>query len=310
MEQAKVEQVAKRQYIPEIGKRVGLKTLADCQRITGDYNRHVMICREIDLVNNIAVCELTLTGSTNNRDGEMVKVPLSAISPPIGWQANGYTIRCAPDKVDEVLGWMKRGIVVRLSQYIGDGSVCYQPADNSGQPHWKYGEVTDTVKAEDTRELIEIVKLETEWDASIPAVCEYCNGTGVHISNPSLVEQTADTDTCQFCGVHLNFSFNEPWHEPSSRYHWHTGNDDNGRCDKVRKPGECWCCNGTGIGKRYLSSIPPKERKQVIAGLERKGWRVWYQQQGKSWTMVRETVVKRFGQVVDIDTAEVANAPR
>jgi hypothetical protein len=278
-----------RRYIPAIGSRVNLRMLSDWQAVTGDYSSHVMIAREL-LPDGAVRCELQSTAN-GVRDGEMLNVPLNRISAPIGWKPR-YTIHAAPDKVADVLAWLARGITVRFSRYIGDGSTAFQPADNAGVPHWRFGEVTDTIASEDTRELIRVVKMETVTDAFLPAPCRYCNGSGTHTTNPSLEEQTKDTQTCERCGRHLGFSFTEPWHShvlPGSIH-------PEAYCNEKRKPGECWVCNGSGLGARYLSEMEPrKERKYAIRKLETDGWKIWYEKRGRVWFMERETVVKNWG---------------
>lgn len=261
-------------------------------RLSSDYNNlglpvwSVLHVAEID--GESVTCQRSLTANREH-DGELVAVPLSFLRPPCGWQ-DRYIIHCQPDKVAEVMQWLSRGITVRQSQYVGDGSTAFQPTDNSEQPHWRFGEVTDIISPEMTKDCIRIVKLESIADASLPAPCQYCNGTGIHTTNESLERQSATVNNCPKCGVHAGFSFTEPWHFTSSI------TEDN-FCAEVRRPGECWCCNGTGKGARYLSEMEPrKERKAAIATLEAQGWKVWYQKRGQLWRMERETIVKDFGQ--------------
>lgn len=276
-----------RRYIPTIGARVRLRLFSDYTSL-GLPAWSVLHCTGVDVDKVVCIRSLTANGAN---DGELVTVPLVAIDPPIGW-APRYTIHCAPDKVADVIAWLNRGITVRQSQYIGDGSTAFQPMDNSGQPHWKFGEVTDVIPPDQTKDLIRVVKLETRYDAGLPCACRYCDGTGIHTSNPSLEAQTNSTATCEFCGVHLGFSFREPWHYHSTQY----GKPDKGQCAHVYSAGTCWVCSGTGKGTKYLSEYKPgKERKQAIAELERQGWKVWYQKQGQAWMMERETVVKDWG---------------
>lgn len=279
-----------RRYIPQIGSRVRMRLFSDYTNL-GLPPWTVLHCIGLEGVgDNTVVCQRSLTAN-GEHDGEIVRVPLSSLDPPCGWQPR-YTIHVQPEKVQDVLGWLARGITIRQSQYIGDGSTAFQPMDNSGQPHWKYGEVTDVIPPEDTKDLIRIVMLETEWDAGIPAPCRYCDGTGTHTTNESLEAQTESTATCEFCGVHLGFSFRESWHSHSNNY----GRADQGQCKHVYPAGACWVCGGNGKGKQCISSIPAgKERKQAIAQLEAQGWKVWYQKRGQVWMMERETVVKEWG---------------
>ena len=194
-------------YTPTIGDSIRLKLFSDYTQ----YNLPAwskLTCTGIDGNNVVCVQSLTANGA---HDGELVTVQLGDISAPIGWKER-YSIRVSPDKVSEVLAWLSRGIVVRQSQYIGDGSTAFQPLDNSGAPHWKFGEVTDVLTPEQTTEFVEIVQNEYVYDAFIGAPCQYCNGTGIHTTNPSLEEQTANPATCSNCGVHTGFSFTEPYH--------------------------------------------------------------------------------------------------
>ena len=156
-------------YIPAVGKHVKLKTFEDYTVLMSQYNFnggpvHVWAWFEV-LETNSAFAALELLNGTV-KTGKLYTVPLSRIQAPIGW-AEVYTIRVEPSKVEQVLAWLARGIVVRQSQYIGDSSVTFQPADNAEQPHWKFCEVTDIVPAEETDKRIRIVKYEF-CDASIP----------------------------------------------------------------------------------------------------------------------------------------------
>lgn len=274
-----------RRYIPTIGARIRLRLYSDYTKL-GLPAWTVLHCTDVDGDRVSCIRSLTANGE---HDGELVTVPLATLDPPIGWKPR-YTIHCAPDKVADVLAWLNRGITVRQSQYIGDGSTAFQPMDNSGQPHWKFGEVTDVIPADQTKELIRVVKLETRYDAGLPTDCRYCDGKGIHTSNPNLEAQTESTATCKHCGLHLGFSFNEPWHETS----WN--NPLYVACDHAHKAGECWVCNGTGKGIKYISEYKAgKERKAAIAQLESDGWKIWYEKRGQTWMMERETVVKEWG---------------
>jgi len=95
---------------------------------------------------------------------------------------------------------MRRGIVVRFSQYIGDGSTAFQPMDNSGTPHWKYTEVTDTIHPDQTRDLIRVVKIETKYDAGIPAPCLSVYGRRIHTMGEVLSHGiTGSLVACSMC---------------------------------------------------------------------------------------------------------------
>lgn len=272
---------AKRQYIPTAGSRVRMPLMGDYAAL-GLPAWSVLITDSIE--GSSVKCHRELTADKEH-DGEHVTVPLDRIEPPVGWRER-YTIHVAPEKVEEVLGWLKRGIAVRFSQYIGDGSTVFQPLDNSGTPHWKYTELTDAIPAEQTRDLIQIVRFEQVYDAFIDAPCYYCNGTGVHTANKSLEEQTASAQHCQRCGTHTGFSFTEPWHHTTQPHE---------QCPEVHPPGWCWPCHGSGKGAGYISSMKGKERAAAIKTLEAKGWKVRYEESGRHWCMERETVVKDFG---------------
>jgi hypothetical protein len=275
-----------RRYVPEIGKRIKLATFSDYS----SRELHVWSWMEVQAVSGDTVTAEILNGSEHT--GQVVTVPLTSVDKPIGW-APRYTIHVQPDKVADVLAWLKRGIVVRQSQYIGDGSTAFQPMDNADQPHWKYGEITDAIPPAECDRVFRVVKLETVYDAGIPSPCQYCNGTGIHTSNPSLTDQTESTDRCETCGVHLHFSFDEPWHRKPNPSHL---DKPDSYCSYVKPAGHCWCCNGTGRGIAHLSGMDPKQRKQAIKTLESEGWKVWYQKRGSMWLMERETVVKDWAE--------------
>lgn len=89
----------------------------------------------------------------------LLSVPLELVQPPTGW-APKYTIYVTDrDKADTVVNnWFTRGIVVRFSQDLScAGNSTYQPLDNSQPVHWQYGEVTDTVLAEDCAQVFRVV---------------------------------------------------------------------------------------------------------------------------------------------------------
>ena len=237
-------------------------------------------------------CHLMLT-QNGERDNEQVTIPLSSLDPPIGWRPR-YTIHVEPAKVDEVLSWFSRGIVVRQSQYIGDGSICFQPMDNSDVPHWKFGEVTDVIPPEQCSKVFRVVSLTMFYDAFIPAPCRYCiEGKRTRENNPVLTER--NETHCPKCGHVTGFSFDKPYHDMMYQQYTTEPETDASRiveCPKLRKPAECWVCNGTGNGARYLSEMDRKERVQAIKMLESQGYKVWYQRRGAMWRMERETVVK------------------
>lgn len=261
-----------RRYIPPVGARVRLRHM-------GDY-----------VALGLPAWTMLTIGQLCNRDlvecyyepAHITMVPFDYIAPPVGWQPR-YTIHAAPDCIDKVLSWLPRGIVVRFSQYIGDGSTAFQPMDNAGTPHWKFTEVTDRIAPEDTKDLIRVVKVETS-EAFLAAPCQYCNGTGIHTSNTALASQTRSNLLCVKCGIHLGFSFEQLWH----------GYDED--CRYIHTPGWCWPCQGSGRGADYIGGIKDrKARAAAVAKLEREGWKVWYRKTGQAWMMERETVVKEWG---------------
>lgn len=110
--------MTERQYVPKPGERVRLQLWED-YRFLNLPAWSTLVCLRVE--NDKVVCKRVLTEG-GKQDGHIVDVGLSTVEPPIGWQPR-YTIRVSPERVEEVLGWMKRGIVVRQSQYIGDSSV-------------------------------------------------------------------------------------------------------------------------------------------------------------------------------------------
>ena len=139
-----------RRYIPKPGVRVRMPLFSDYTE-AGLEPWTTLIAKFVTSID--VTCERPENGGT-------AIIPLTKIQPPVGWQSR-YTIHVQPDKVDDVLAWLKRGISVRFSQYIGDGSTVFQPLDNSETPHWKYTEQTDTLTAEETVEYISVVKVES-----------------------------------------------------------------------------------------------------------------------------------------------------
>lgn len=279
-----------RHYIPEIGARVKLKTWEDYSNRDLPMWAWLRVYRLDSTAPDAYVKVEILNGAESS--GEYVYVPLASIDPPIGWQPR-YTITCTPDKVDAVLGWMSRGVVVRQSQYIGDGSTAFQPLDNSPQPHWKYGEVTEVIPPEQTDALIRVVKLETEYDVGVPSPCRYCiAGKRTVENNPALLGH--DNETCGKCGAIVGFSFDKPYHHSVRNRHENMTNAPaSAPCPPARQPAECWVCDGTGIGTTYLSDLSRKDRNAAIAAMHADGWKVTYVKQGGvGWMRERETVVK------------------
>ena len=89
---------AVRQYVPTIGRRVTLRQFSDYLHYLPSLTvwSHLTV-RAIDGEN------VTVEHYNARDTGEFFTVPLSAIAPLIGWQAQ-YTIHCKPDQVGKVLG--------------------------------------------------------------------------------------------------------------------------------------------------------------------------------------------------------------
>lgn len=176
---------------------------------------------------------------------------------PIGWKER-YTITVRQDQLETVKGWFTRGITVRQSHYMPECAMSFQPIDNDEVHHWKFAgdTVVERIPAEQCVELFKVVVLETEWDVGVPDKCRYCvDGKRTPENNPVLIRPEQD---CELCGNAIGFSFDRPYHA-----HPHVSGQDT-QCGNVRQAGECWCCGGTGMGKRYLSEMSKKERNQAI----------------------------------------------
>ena len=191
---------------------------------------------------------------------QTLDAPLSCISTPIGWKER-YTVYVQPDRLAEVQSWLARGMVMRQSHYMPSCPTAFQPMDAESTGDWRFnGADTDVIPPEQVKDRIRIVKLEQWYDVSVPCPCEYCHGTGYRVA--------------QEC---------------------HVGNVNLGS-PKLGESFPCWTCNA-GIGKRYLSSMPRKERLAAMAELKRQGWTLTYVRRGEvSWVGERETTVKEFGQ--------------
>ena len=184
------------QYLPRIGQRVKLNTFTDyTSRDLPVWSW--LIVTEIMPDTGHIFATLHDTSKADKHFGEQLHIALSAIQKPIGWR-EVYTICCQPDKLDEVLTWLPRGIVVRRSQYIGDCSIVFQPADNAEQPHWKFGEVTDIVPAEQVNERIRVIKHEYVYDAFVSETCRYCKGKAIRPHGPEDAYQ-GEVQDCRYC---------------------------------------------------------------------------------------------------------------
>ena len=220
-----------------------------------------------------------------------------------------FTITVRPEELSKVLGWFARGITVRQSHYMPECPVSFQPMDNDQPSHWKSSasDVTRVPTAE-CADTFSIAVLETEYDVSVPCACGYCvNGKRTRENNPALLSWDANVHRCPRCDLAMGFSFDEPHHATIGRF----GNlssepattlQDVERimCPETLPPAYCWVCNGTGIGRRYLSQMPKGERNKAIRAMHDAGWKVTYIRLGEAtWLREREPLVKQFGQTVE-----------
>jgi hypothetical protein len=205
--------------------------------------------------------------------GEVLTVPLNAIAPPIGWR-DRYTIYCEPAKVETVLSWFARGIVVRQSHDMsGSMPTAFQPMDNSAQPHWQFCEVTDAIPAAECSKVFRVVKIERENIYDVYLVpddtCERCHGSGrdsvarVNTYRASKGMEPCDTETISHLG---------------SRAGW----------DASTGTFECSCVRG-GFSKMGRS-----KRAKLIKEWAAAGWDAHYVNLGEHsyWERTRETVVQ------------------
>lgn len=253
-----------RKYIPEIGKRVTLKRFEDHYKNGIDQ---IWAHLKVLAVDGDQVKVDILNGS--EQIGKQVTVPLADIAPPVGWQPR-YTITVGPADVDKVLGWMKRGIVCRLSHDLNPNymPMVYQPMDNAGQPGWQFPEVTDTVSAEDCDKVFKVVKVETqEINFVNDPACKYCNGTGRR--NIAQVAAASGETVSQVKKRALKDNFFANYDPESGLF-------------------DCSCRYG---GFRVLTK---KQREALKAEWKKDGWNVEYDGVGQHgvWLRTRDTVVK------------------
>ncbi len=277
--------MTKRIYTPAIGQKVKLATWDQYREYAHDVPMWSWF-QVLGIDTDTGYLEARIQHIDAGKLGNTYTIPLSAIQPPLGWQER-YTITVSPAKLTEVLSWLSRGIVVRQSQYIGDASTQFQPMDNANQSHWKYGEVTDVIPADQTRDLIRVVVFEVQYDVGIPAPCKYCTGGKRTPENSPGLVGTDYNVRCPKCDAHTGFSFTETYHFDACR------------CESPYAPGECWVCNGTGQGVKHLSELSRKDRQAPIRAMQAEGWHVHYvRRNGIGWMRERETTVKDFGQEV------------
>lgn len=259
-----------RQYIPKVGSTFKM-------RLFEDYTSrgiHVWAHLKTVAVTGETVSFQVLNGSepTNNFSA----CPLSAVNPPIGWEAR-YTIYCKPEQAEKIISnWFARGIVVRANHCIGDpaGSV-FQPLDNASTPHWKYPECTDVIQAEDCPKLFRVVSVQSEEITSetlgYPAdpTCTHCQGMG----RRSLAELSSiRKETIEKTRALLNDG---------------TINLDGGldTLDTFR----CHCHFGA------LSRMPKKDRTKLFKTMQAEGWQTEYvPYAGGFWTRRKETIVHNW----------------
>lgn len=141
-------------YTPEIGKRLKLAELWMYSKI----DVHGWAWMKVVKVHEHGIKLEVLNG--DQPTGVEHIVPREWIKPPIGWEER-YTITVKPEQVEQVKGWLSRGIAVRQCQDLSNaGARQFQPADNCPVPHWAYKELTDVVPADQCRDRIRIVMLE------------------------------------------------------------------------------------------------------------------------------------------------------
>ena len=265
-----------RQYVPAIGKRVRLRLWEDYAKVTGKVcNWSWFTVREVRTETDC----VTLEGFNAGDTGEMFNAHLSQIAAPIGWQSQ-YTIYCKPEKVNDVLGWFARGIVVRQSHDMsGSMPKAFQPMDNSAQPHWQFCEITDAIPAEECSKVFRVIKVETEDVYDVYLVpqsdCAHCHGSG----RRTLAE---------LAGIR-NDTVSEVKRKMAIPVDPYRANDSihlNGYSAET-ETFECHCVRG---GFRTLGR---SKRAKLIKEWARDGWSTQYvPYAGGFWERTRETVVQ------------------
>ena len=256
-----------RQYVPAIGKSVKLKEWSDYST----RGIHVWSWMRAHSINSDGAVVQVLNGSEPT--GEVLTVPLTSIDPPIGWQSQ-YTIYCKPEKVETVLSWFARGIVVRQSHDVsGSMPTAFQPMDNSAQPHWQFCEVTDAVPAAECSKVFRVIRVEREdiYDAYLvpDGACERCHGSGR--------DSVTRVNTCR-ASKGMEPCNNETVSHLGSRAGW----------DEASQTFECACVRG---GFRTLGR---SKRAKLIKEWALQGWNTHYVNMGghSYWERTRETVAQ------------------
>lgn len=256
-----------RQYVPPIGKSIKMREWSDYA--SRDIN--VWAWLRVQSINSDGVVIQVLNG--NAPTSQFAHIPFSAIAPPIGWKAR-YTIHVGPDKVETVLGWFERGIVVRQSHDMsGSMPTAFQPMDNSGQSHWQFCEVTDSVPADECSKVFRVVKFERQDVYDVYLVpdpnCVHCHGTGRDsLARVNQYRAERGMDPCdQETVSHLG-----------SRQGW----------DAQTQTFECMCVRGG------FSKLGRSKRAKLIKEWALDGWKTEYVNHGEHswWERTRETVVK------------------
>lgn len=256
-----------RQYVPAVGKSVKMRQWPDYT----SRNIIVWAWLRVKAINSNGAVVQVLNGTEPT--GEVLTIPLETIAPPIGWKSQ-YTIYCKPDKIDSVLSWFARGIVVRQSHDIsGSMPTAFQPMDNSDQPHWQFCEVTDAVPAAECSRVFRVVRIETENIYDVYLVpdkeCSHCHGTGhdsiarVNAYRAERGMEPCDPETISHLG---------------SRQGW----------DASTQTFDCMCLRGG------FSNLGRSKRAKLIKEWTLQGWSTEYHNHGEHswWDRTRETVVQ------------------
>lgn len=263
-----------RQYVPAIGESVKMRLFSDYT----SRNVNVWAWLRVHSFNSDGVTVQVLNGTEPT--GEVLTIPLDTIAPPIGWQSQ-YTIYCKPDKIDAVLSWFARGIVVRQSHDMsGSMPTAFQPMDNSDQPHWQFCEVTDAVPAAECSRVFRVVKIETENIYDVCLVpdknCSHCHGTGRRtLAELGKIRRESIAELKRKMAIAP-----EPY-RINERLHL----DDYSKTDETFA---CHCIRGG------FSKLGRSKRAKLIKEWALQGWSTEYHNHGEHswWDRTRETVVQ------------------
>jgi hypothetical protein len=263
-----------RQYVPAIGKSVKMRLFSDYT----ERNINVWAWLRVHSLNLDGAVVQVLNGSEPT--GEVLTIPLNTIDPPIGWKSQ-YDIYCEPAKVETVLGWFARGIVVRQSHDMsGSMPTAFQPMDNSAQPHWQFCEVTDAVPATECGKVFRVVKLEREdiYDVYLAPDkdCKHCAGT----SRRTLAE-LAEIRHESISELKRKMAIAPEPYKTNESIH----------LDGYDETDETFACHCIRGGFRTLGR---SKRAKLIKEWTSLGWDTHYVNLGEHsyWERTRETVVK------------------